>query len=581
VIVVGAGMAGLVAALELTRAGHDAVVLEARARVGGRVHTLREPFSDGLYAEVGAMRIPRTHRFTLAYCERFGLPLRPFTMGNPEGYVHLRGQRWRLREVEARPDCLPFELAPGERERSIDSLWAAAIAEFGDLVARRGDEAWTEIVARYDDHSTREFLQARGWSEGAIELFGLMAFQESLMNSSFLELLREELGCCYRDLVEIDGGMDRLPRAFLPELGHRIRFGARMVAFDQSETAVTVHYQTAAGRSSVTGDYAIVAVPFPVLRHVESLKPLSPGKQRAIRQLHYDASAKILFQCRRRFWEEDDGIFGGGTVTDLPIRAVYYPDHGRETGHRPRRAGVVRGGARLAPPRVDPGGGGVGAPGRPPDSPGGVLTSTAHDHVQGHAHGRLVGDQALLQVVRQDVTVVDRIIHDSLRPTHVGVVRVHQQRLLLDLAEVPDDLLADGAADGRHAEAIGEGVGVVPHGHHEVQLPVHVHDGERMHVLRQDRRPFGVAHLRHDPLGDFPVRQDDLVLAGEAVMRDEDHPGAVPLDQRVGLMGEEPDGLPHGRRELAGPGITAVELRPPKVELEGFREMITHAEADE
>jgi monoamine oxidase len=69
-----------------------------------------------------------------------------------------------------------------------------------------------------------------------------------------------------------------------------------------------------------------------VLRHVEALKPFSPGKQRAIRQLHYDASTKILLQCRRRLWEEDDGISGGGTMTDLPIRALYYPDHGRETG---------------------------------------------------------------------------------------------------------------------------------------------------------------------------------------------------------------------------------------------------------
>jgi monoamine oxidase len=73
-------------------------------------------------------------------------------------------------------------------------------------------------------------------------------------------------------------------------------------------------------------------VPFPVLRRVEMLKPFSPSKQRAIRQLHYDASAKILVQCRRRFWEEEDGIFGGSTITDLPIRGIYYPDHGRETG---------------------------------------------------------------------------------------------------------------------------------------------------------------------------------------------------------------------------------------------------------
>jgi monoamine oxidase len=70
VVIVGAGMAGLVAAWELLHAGHDPIVLEARGRVGGRVHTLREPFADGLYAEAGAMRIPRTHDLTLAYCER-------------------------------------------------------------------------------------------------------------------------------------------------------------------------------------------------------------------------------------------------------------------------------------------------------------------------------------------------------------------------------------------------------------------------------------------------------------------------------------------------------------------------------
>jgi monoamine oxidase len=126
--------------------------------------------------------------------------------------------------------------------------------------------------------------------------------------------------------------MDRLPRAFLPEMQHRIRFGAKMISIDQSERSVLIHYQTAAGRFTETGDYAIITVPFPALRHIEVLKPFSRSKQRAIRQLHYDASAKILFQCRRRFWEEDDGIFGGGSVTDLPIRAIYYPDHGRETG---------------------------------------------------------------------------------------------------------------------------------------------------------------------------------------------------------------------------------------------------------
>jgi monoamine oxidase len=78
VLILGAGMAGLVAAYELSKLGHDVTVLEARTRPGGRVHTLREPFSDGLYAEAGAARIPDNHNLTLKYVKEFALELEPF-----------------------------------------------------------------------------------------------------------------------------------------------------------------------------------------------------------------------------------------------------------------------------------------------------------------------------------------------------------------------------------------------------------------------------------------------------------------------------------------------------------------------
>ncbi len=332
VIVVGAGMAGLVAAYELQRTGHEPIVLEAQQRVGGRIYTLREPFSDSLYAEAGAMRIPRAHDLTMAYIEHFKIPTAEFTMDNPNGWVYLHGRKRRIAEVMADPSCLGFEVAEHEHGLTHSHLWSTALQPLVERLAESQTTAWDEIVSEYDRYSTREFLEANNWSEAAIEMFGLLADQEALMNSSFLELLREEAGRYYTDMIELVGGMDHLPLAFLPALRDKIRFGARMVAIEQAPDSVTVHYQTAAGRFSVTGDELIVTVPFPVLRHVEVLPELSRGKQRAIRQLHYDASAKIVLQFRNRFWEEVDGIFGGGSFSDLPIRVTYYPDHSAETG---------------------------------------------------------------------------------------------------------------------------------------------------------------------------------------------------------------------------------------------------------
>jgi len=332
VVIVGAGLAGLSAGFELKRAGHNPVILEAQQRVGGRVYTLREPFTEGLYAEVGAMRFPRAHTLTMEYISKFGLKTSDFTMDNPNGYYYIGGVKVRASDAQAEPARLGFEVHEHESGKTSGQMYEEAIKPLMDMLERDGDKAWGEIVGKYDQYSTREFLELNDWSEGMIEMFGLLANQESVMNSSFLELFREDSGNYYTNMVEIQGGADRLPHAFLPELMDNIRFGAKMTAMDQSPDEITIHYQTPAGKFSETGDFAIITIPFPVLRHVEVLKPFSRAKNRAIRQLHYDASAKILFQCKRRFWEEDEGIYGGGTMTDLPIRNLYYPDHGRETG---------------------------------------------------------------------------------------------------------------------------------------------------------------------------------------------------------------------------------------------------------
>ncbi|MFL6467344.1 MAG: flavin monoamine oxidase family protein, partial [Pyrinomonadaceae bacterium] len=77
VVVVGGGLAGLVAAYELSKLRYDVTVLEAQERPGGRVLTLRD-FGDGVYADAGAARIPDDHDLTHKYVREFGLPLIPF-----------------------------------------------------------------------------------------------------------------------------------------------------------------------------------------------------------------------------------------------------------------------------------------------------------------------------------------------------------------------------------------------------------------------------------------------------------------------------------------------------------------------
>lgn len=325
VVIIGAGLAGLVAAYELARQGHDPIVLEAQNRVGGRIYTLREAFAPGLYAEAGGMRIPRVHDLTLQYCQTFGLALRPFVMGNPNGLVHIGGVRMTAEEASREPERLPFRVGESELGRSADALWEAATREIREMLDRDGPGAWDEIARQYDQYSLYEFLKLRGFSEGAIEYYAVMNFLEADMHNAVVEILREDLGGAYVDMQEIVGGMDRLPNAFFHALSDRVRLGAEVHAIDQDPNGVTVHFKTEAGRFQERGDYAVITVPFSVLRSIEALTPFSREKQRAIRQLNYHASTKILFQVRNRRWETEDGILGGATVTDLGIRRMNYP----------------------------------------------------------------------------------------------------------------------------------------------------------------------------------------------------------------------------------------------------------------
>jgi len=146
IIIIGAGMAGLVAASLLKQAGHDITILEASDRVGGRVYTLRSDFMYDQYLEAGAMRIPHIHFLTLEYIQKFRLPVNRFINESPNDIIYVRGIKTRLKIYEKNPDILGFPVAPHERGKTATELLQSAIKPVIDFISKNPRNNWPLVV---------------------------------------------------------------------------------------------------------------------------------------------------------------------------------------------------------------------------------------------------------------------------------------------------------------------------------------------------------------------------------------------------------------------------------------------------
>lgn len=315
ILILGAGLAGMSAALELLSAGHDVTILEANTYPGGRVHTLRAPFSDGLFAEAGAARIPDWHDLTRRYIKDFGLETESFRPSTGKNVLHLRGKRYVLAPGEDLPLAdLPFEFSADERKLNAGDLEAKYIDPVLKNIGDPRSPGWpSPEYAKLDSLTWEEALRQRGASQGAIDfMVALSGFEED----SALDFFRDDLG--HRGakfLSRIPGGNDRLPYALAAKLARKITYGAEVVKIQQNAGAVQVKFRQAGLLKDISSSRVICTIPFSVLRHLEVSPHFSAPKQEVVEKLYMDPVVRVFAQTRRRFWE-DEGLTGWASTDD-------------------------------------------------------------------------------------------------------------------------------------------------------------------------------------------------------------------------------------------------------------------------
>jgi monoamine oxidase len=351
VVILGAGLAGMTAAYELGRAGYKVSVLEYNDRAGGRNWSLRGgdvytelggatqrcAFDQGLYLNPGPWRIPYHHHALLHYCRQFGVALEPFIQLNHNAYLHsanaFDGKPQRIREIKADFDGGIAELlAKTTRQGALDDAVTKEDQEILLEALRERGGLDKDFRYRASDASAdlRGYAKDPGGGLSAAPVQGEPIVFSDILKSRLWRSLQSFFAYDFQTtMFQPVGGMGRIGEAFARQLPNVIRYRAKVVSIRQDERGVVVSFENLADGDKVLeekADWCVCALPLTVVSQL-AMNVSAPMKA-AIDAVPYSSSVKIGLQFRRRFWEEDDHIFGGITYTNLPIRQISYPSGG-------------------------------------------------------------------------------------------------------------------------------------------------------------------------------------------------------------------------------------------------------------
>ncbi len=336
VLVLGAGMAGLNAALRLSEAGVDVRVLEASARVGGRIHSID---LDGTAIDVGGTGYGPTHLRSMALIRRFGFQTGP--LPRKAGFIYSVGGE--LVTGEAWPTAAANRTRGDERAilpSRIDNYYMQEFLPFTGL------EDWLDPANAVYDIPFGDFLRGKGVSDEALRLVNTCINADDIDKVSALSIFRDaikwrEVGYTdpknfnqygdaqYQPVRLRGGGCAQLPEAMTAALPRPVEFGRRVLAVEAADGWIEA---TCENGARYRARRCVVALPMVTLRRIRFSPALPPLLAEAVASAKASGNTQFILRHKRRFWE-DDGL-PGCTWTDTLFERMFVAfDEAGEVDH--------------------------------------------------------------------------------------------------------------------------------------------------------------------------------------------------------------------------------------------------------